>query len=284
MGLLCCFFYISALAVYLAVRAGRIPYSVAGYVLCLVLFCLALASKEKAVTLPVALVLAEIAFFWHGWKSLFKRMGIFAAILLPLLGMLALVERPHGVGGEALGIFATIAKYYEASNLTLSQVVISQCRVLFNYLALIVVPVPSNVQFHHRACDIQLALGISRDRGLGPRRACYSRCRNCLDPKTAAHRIWVAFLSRQSGAGVILCPALSLFCLQGESPMFGLLVVLGDVLLEILVRTRSLPEQKWYWGPVPAGLLAAMLVAVMSLVTVSKSNLWQDPVAFWTDS
>ena len=60
---------------------------------------------------------------------------------------MSLLERPYGIGAESLGIFATIAKYYADSNLTLSQAVISQCRVLFSYLALIVVPLPSNVRF-----------------------------------------------------------------------------------------------------------------------------------------
>jgi hypothetical protein len=39
MGLLSCFFYISALAAYLATRSGRIRSAAAGYGLCLVRFC-----------------------------------------------------------------------------------------------------------------------------------------------------------------------------------------------------------------------------------------------------
>ena len=147
MGLLSCFFYISALAAYLATRSGRIRMRCRGYLLCLALFCLALTSKENAVTLPVVLILAEIAFFRDGWKGLLKRTGIFAVILLVLVGIMSLLERPYGMGAESLGIFGTIAKYYEDSNLTLSQAVISQCRVLFSYLALILVPIPSNVRF-----------------------------------------------------------------------------------------------------------------------------------------
>ncbi len=103
MGLLSCFFYISALAAYLATRSGRIRSAAVGYLLCLAMFCLALTSKENAVTLPVVLILAEIAFFRDGWKGLLKRTGIFAVILLVLVGILSLLERPYGVGAECWG-------------------------------------------------------------------------------------------------------------------------------------------------------------------------------------
>jgi hypothetical protein len=168
---------------------------------------LAALPAEKAVTLPVALVLAEIAFFWDGWKSLLKRMGVFVLILLPLLAMLSLVERPHAVGGQALGILGTIAKYYEESGLTLTQAVISQCRVLFTYLALIVALVRP-MQFHRTWIfsrrNLIIALGLERlhSRIVLIRNGCSG---------------FGAFLSRQSGAGIISRSQVSLFCVQSES-------------------------------------------------------------------
>ncbi len=283
MGLLSCFFYISALAAYLAVRDGRIHYTAAGYALCLVLFCLALASKENAITLPAVLILAEIAFFRSGWKGLLKRAGVFVAILIPLLGILSLLERPHGAGAEALGIFATIAKYYEDGNLTMSQVVISQCRVLFSYLTLILVPVPSNV--HYATAHVIFSSPLESP-------AIAASVLSALAIFGAA----VYLLRRRplTGFGLLfflvgmlpesfLVPLYLFRAYRVILPMFGLLLVLADGLLEIWAKIRPFSEQKSYLGPLAAGLLATMVVALMGSVTISKAKLWQDPVAFWTD-
>jgi len=282
-GLLCCFFYISALAVYLAVRTGRIHYKVAGYSICMALFCLALASKEKAVTLPAALVLAEIAFFWDGWKSLFKRMGVFVLILLPLLAMLSLVERPHGAGGESVGIFGTIARYYAESGLTLSQLFISQCRVLFSYLALIAVPVPSNVRFTTAhvifsspvespmiAASVFGALAIVTT-GI------------VLIRKRPLTGFGLLFFLANLAPESFCAPQTLFFAYRANLPMFGLLLILGDIILEVSTITGSPGRRKWYFGASAAALLAVLVIVSLSAVTVSKSKLWQDPVAFWTD-
>jgi protein O-mannosyl-transferase len=281
MGLLSCFFYISALAAYLATRSGRIRYAAAGYGLCLVLFCLALASKENAITLPVVLILAEIAFFRDGWKGLLKRTGIFAVTLLVLVGIMSLLERPYGTGVETPGIFGTVAKYYEDSNLTLTQVIISQCRVLFSYLALLVIPAPSNVRFATAHVIFSSPLE---------------------SPAIAAAVVGVLailgtaiYLLRKrplTGFGLLffflnllpesfLVPMYLSVAYRASLPMLGLLMVLADCVQEVLARTRPLTQWKSYRGVLVAGLLA--VIVAMSLVTVSKAKLWQDPVQFWTD-
>jgi protein O-mannosyl-transferase len=282
-GLLCCFFYISALAVYLAVRTGRIPYKVAGYALCMVLFCLALASKEKAVTLPGALVLAEIAFFWDGRKSLFKRVGVFVLILLPLVAVLSLVERPHAVGGEALGILDTIAKYYEESGLTLSQAVISQCRVLFTYLALIVAPVPSNVQLStaHMIFSSPLESAAIAASVLGA--IAILAAGIVLIRKRPLTGFGLLFFLVNLAPESFLVPKYLFFAYRANLPMFGLLLIFGDVLLALWARAGTLTQRKWYFAAAAAGLLAVMVIVPLSAVTISKSKLWQDPVAFWKD-
>jgi Flp pilus assembly protein TadD len=281
-GLLCCFFYISALAVYVAVRAGRIPYKVAGYALCVALFCLALASKEKAVTLPVALVLAEIAFFWDGWKSLLKRMGVFVLILLPLLAMLSLVERPHAVGGQALGILGTIAKYYEESGLTLTQAVISQCRVLFTYLALIVAPVPSNVQFSTAHVIFSSPLESSAIAASVFGAIAILAAGIVMIRKRPLTGFGLLFFLVNLAPESFLVPKYLFFAYRANLPMFGLLLILGDVLLALWARAELLNLRKSHLATV-AGLAAVIVIAALSAVTVSKSRLWQDPVAFWKD-
>lgn len=282
-ALLSCFFYVCALTAYLAARSGRIRHTAAGYVLCLALFCLALASKENAVTLPAVLILAEIAFFWEGWKNLLKRAAVFAVILLVLVGILSFLERAHGSAGESPGIFATIAEYYQESNLTLAQVVISQCRVLFSYLELILVPIPSNVRFAtaqvifssplESASIMAAVIGALAIVGAGI----------YLLRKRPLTGFGLLFFLVNLAPESLLVPKFLFLAYRASLPMFGLLLVLADGLLEILARTRSVREQKWYLGPVPAAILAAVSIAVMSLTTVSKANLWRDPVLFWSD-
>jgi Flp pilus assembly protein TadD len=281
MGLLSCFFYISALAAYLATRLRRFPYAVAGYALCLALFCLALASKENAVTLPVVLILAEIAFFREGWKGLLKRTGIFAVILLVLVGIMSLLERPYGVGAEAPGIFTTIAKYYEDTNLALSQVVITQCRVLFSYLALIVVPVPSNVRFStpHVIFSSPLESPVIVAAVIGAL-AIFGAAVYLLRRRPLTGFGLLFFLINLLPES-FLVPMYLFVAYRASLPMLGLLLVLADGIQEVLARTKLLAQWKWYRGALVAGLLAT--IAAMSLVTVSKARLWQDPVLFWSD-
>ncbi|MGO9567506.1 MAG: tetratricopeptide repeat protein [Desulfomonilaceae bacterium] len=282
-ALLSCFFYVSALTAYLATRSGRIRHTAAGYVLCLVLFCLALASKENAVTLPAVLILAEIAFFWAGWKSLLKRATVFAVILLVLVGILSFLERAHGSAVESPGIFATVAEYYRESGLTLPQVVVSQCRVLFSYLGLILVPIPSNVRFAvpqvifssplESPSIMAAVLGALAILAIGI----------VLIRKRPLIGFGLLFFLVNLAPESLLLPKFLFLTYRASLPMFGLLLVLADGLLEILARTRSVREQPWYLRPAPTALLAAVVVAVMSLTTVSKANLWRDPVLFWSD-
>ncbi len=281
MGLLSCFFYISTLAAYLATRSGRIRSAAAGYLLCLALFFLALTSKENAVTLPVVLILAEIAFFRDGCKGLLTRTGIFVLILLVLVGMMSLLERPYGMGAESPGIFATIAKYYEDTNLTPSQAAISQCRVLFSYLALILVPVPSNVRFAtaHVIFSSPLESPAIMAAVIGTL-AIFGAAVYLLRRRPVTGFGLLFFLLNLLPESFMV-PMYLFVAYRASLPMLGLLFVLADGIQEVLARTRLLTQWKWYRGVLAAGLLAT--IAAMGLVTVSKARLWQDPVLFWTD-
>ncbi|MEW6533908.1 MAG: tetratricopeptide repeat protein [Thermodesulfobacteriota bacterium] len=281
--LLCCLFYISALALYMAVRAGRIPYVVAGYALCLVLFVLALASKERAVTLPVALVLAEIAFFWNGWKSLLKRTSVFIVILIPLLAVLSFLERPYGNVEKSFGFLATIVQYYQESGLSLWQVVISQCRVLFSYLALIVVPVPSNVRFTIAHVVFSSPLESPEIAASAIGALAILAAGLFLIRKRPLTGFGLLFFLLNLALDSLAVPYYFFFAYRAALPMFGLLLVLGDILQEVWVRAGSLDRRKSYLAAAALACTAAIVIGSLSAVTVSKSKLWNDPIAFWND-
>ena len=145
MALLACCLYILAFATYLGVRTSRIRNPIVGYVLCLLLFVLAIASKENAITLPAVLVLAEIAFFRPTMKELSVRAVICAACAMVLVVLVSLLERPHGTAAQSAGIVNTLAAYYEESGLSFKQVFITQCRLLFVYVNVIVCPLSSRI-------------------------------------------------------------------------------------------------------------------------------------------
>jgi protein O-mannosyl-transferase len=279
-ALLSCFFYISALAAYTATRSGRIRSTATGYGLCSILFFLALMSKENAVTLPVILILAEIAFFREGWRRLLKRIGAFSVILLVLVGILSFLERPHGIGSESVGIFGTVAKYYDESSLTLFQLIISQCRVLFSYFVLIFVPIPSNVPLS--TAHVIFSSPLESPIIVVATLVAFSIFGTgiYLLRKRPLTGLGLLFFLINLMPESLLVPQYLFFAYRATLPMFGLLLVLADCFLEILSKIRSFSGEKSYIGPLAAGLFATMVVVVMGSVTISKAKLWQDPVRF----
>ena len=139
-ALMACVFSYASLAVYLAVRSGKCRRSEIGYGLCLAFFICGLLSKENTIILPVAFLLAEIAFFKPGIKQLSQRAFVYFVITLLLLGVLSFLQHPHGASELGRGIFATVRSYYHevgstlkgASSYTMSCVVLLP---LHHYLA-----------------------------------------------------------------------------------------------------------------------------------------------------
>lgn len=282
-ALLACFFYMSALAAYLAVRTGKFHYAPVGYSLCLVLFCLGLASKENAVTLPLTLILVEIAFFRSKWQSVLKRVSVFAVIVAVLMGLLSFLERPHGMGAESAGIFGTVAAYYDESNLSLWELIVTQCSVLYSYIALIVAPIPSNVRFmaEHVIFRSPLVSFTIMSSVVGA--LILFGTGICLIRKRPLTGFGLLFFLVNLAPESLLVPQYLYFAYRASLPMFGLLLVLADGLQAIPAITGSVSGQKSHLVPVVAGITAVVVLVLMSSVTVSKANLFRDPVLFWTD-
>jgi protein O-mannosyl-transferase len=282
-ALLACFFYISALAAYLAARAGKIRHTPVGYGLCLVFFCLALASKENAVTLPLLLVLAEIAFFRSKWQSVLKRAGVFALIVAVLIGFLSFLERPHGMGAESAGILGTVASYYKESNLTLWELVVTQCNVLYSYLALIVAPTPSNVRFMAEQVIFRSPLESFRITASVVGAVILFGTGIFLIRKRPLTGFGLLFFLINLAPEALLVPQYLYFAYRASLPMFGLLLVLADGLQSIVVLTGSARKQRSYTVAFAAVISVVALLGLMCTVTVLKANLFRDPVLFWTD-
>lgn len=271
-------FYFSALAVYLAVRLDKISNPFVGYVSCFFLGLFALLSKENAVTIPATIVLLEIAFFKTGWKRLVKIGIVLCAAGLVCLYVLSMFERPHGMG-EATGILAVLKKYYQEGDITFTQVFMSQCRMLFKYLSLILFPFPGKVQL------------------LAPQLVSVS----IFDPETTLPAVMAA--SAFVAGALVYLRTFPLVCFgflffvvalvpesflvpqyiyipyRASLPMAGLLLSAAGLVLMFLEKyPAGHAVMKIRKGLIAAGVVYAVLAAC---VTVSIALLWNNPLQFW---
>jgi Flp pilus assembly protein TadD len=275
-------FFFLALTAYLATRTGRISNCVAGYSACAVLFFVAMASKENAIALPVILLLMEFIFFHATAQDLLKRSVVFGSVVLTAVLALSFVERPHGHMIDHGGIASTIARYYAESGLTPAQVAMGQCVVFFEYLKMVVLPLPSNV---HRM-SAQLVPSSITD-----------------PPITVVAVAGVIVVTAVTGIFLLrrrplvafgtlffiisllpealMVPQYLFFGYRVFVPMFGLLLVAADGILFLF----DLPQSRRGKLVVKAGLATAGMAAIclVSYTTASKTALWTDSVAFWTD-
>ena len=136
------FFYFLTLAVYLAARSGRYSHTIPAYIITAILFLVGLLSKENLATIPVVFCLAEVTLFRQNFRDLLKRALIVALITLPPVLAYMLVTRYfHGsAGANTWEIVSRLSDYYKYSGQTFLQVALTESRILFSYLFMILVP------------------------------------------------------------------------------------------------------------------------------------------------
>ncbi len=280
-AIMACFFYYSSLAAYLAVRLGSIENKAAGYTLCLGLAVCALLSKENAVTLPVAFILAEIAFFGKGGLALLKRAALYLAVLLVATGMLSFLQHPHGDVRLSTGVLNTIAAYYHESGLTFIAVLLTQCRVIFQYLAMTVAPLPEKVLF---VSPQVLSRGL-----WGPPVTLIA-----VLATAALVAVGVYLLKKRplSGFGILffvvnlipealLVPQYAFFGYRAVLPMLGLLLVLADCAAAVLDAIRAAKLQRIVRAALLVFCVAALIL--VGAATVERARIWNDEVRFWKE-
>jgi tetratricopeptide (TPR) repeat protein len=136
------FFYFATLAMYLAARSGRFRHTIPPYILTATLFLLGLLSKENLATVPVVLGLAELTLFRQNVRQLLKRALVVALITVPpIIAYIFATRYLYGPAGEtSWEIFSRLAAYYKYSGQTPLQVVLTESRVLFSYLSMVLAP------------------------------------------------------------------------------------------------------------------------------------------------
>ena len=281
-ALLACMFYVSSLTVYLATRSGRFSSKAVGYAICLLLFEAALFSKENSISLPAVLILAEVAFFSPTWSSLFKRGSIFAVVaVLSVLG-LSFLEHPYGDAKMTGGVLAMVSHYYESAGLTFKQVLLTQSRMFFFYLSLIVAPIPSRAQ-------LVLPQVISSSLTDPPTTALAVLGVAALLPVSLAllwmRPVWgfgMLFYTVALLPESLLVPEYAYFGYRPIIPMVGILILAADC----VPRTFKAAAHWRTAGRAACmvlGICGGVYVGLIAGETFSQAELWRDRIAFWQD-
>jgi len=253
-----------------------------GYSSCAIMFFLAMASKENAIAFPGVLLLAEYAIFKTTPRDLLKRSAVFIAVALIALLALSFLERPYGHMARDEGLFGTLVRYYIDSGLTPAQVAMGQCVVFFEYLRMILLPLPSNVHL----ISAQIVPSAITDPPI-------------TALAVAGVAAWtvvlgVVLLRRKPlvGFGALFfvvnllpeaftAPQYLFWGYRVFVPMFGLVLIAADGILFLIDLPQSLRGKLVVKaGVATAGMAALCLV---SYTAASKAGLWRDSVGFWTD-
>lgn len=280
MALLAGLFSLASLLVYVAARSGRLRHAVLAYGGSALLFLLALASKENSVLLPAVFILAEIAFFRNTWRSLLARSAVCIGVTVLFVGGLSSLQSPHGLQ-ESSGIVSTLGRYYRESGLTIFQVVLTESRVLFSYLEMILLPTRENVRLFSPQIVSTSALNppatLAALAGVGALLLCglYALRRR---PLTG---FGIMFFLINLLPESLLVPQYLFLGYRVIMPMVGILAVAADALGWLISRVKS----ESFKTPVIATVSVAYCVAVllMGWVAHSKAALWRTPVVFWQD-
>jgi tetratricopeptide (TPR) repeat protein len=196
--------------------------------------------------------------------------------------LFSLVQFPHGNEGLPGGIWSTLAQYYQESGLGAGEVLLTQCRVLFVYLSLILLPLPGRVQL----VSPQI---ISR---------------SMLDPPVtlvavigvmALVTLGMYLVKRRplSGFGIlffllnmipegVLVPQYAYFAYRALLPMLGIFLVVIDAIIWLLGLVRDSGRLRL----VRTGFLclAVASVGLMGMASAARAAIWGDGIRFWKET
>jgi Flp pilus assembly protein TadD len=253
------------------VRPARAQKSVF-YALSLLAFAGALASKQNVVTLPVLIVLYDLAFLGaRPGRALVRGLPWFA---LSAVSVMLLVGAPGSVG-ETLDAAAQVSRV--ETTMSRLDYLLTQARVVVAYLRLLVVPVGQNLDW-----EVPVASGLS------PAVAISFAFLGAL----LAGSTWLLLRRKTSDPGwrlvgfggvwffvalaveSSLIPIVDLMFehrLYLPSVGFFLALAAGGALLLPARRRR------------PAAWAAVAVVLALAGATLARNRVWADPVRFWSD-
>jgi len=279
MALMACMFYYAAFTAYLAARMDLFRKRAEGYALCIIFFLGALLSKENTFTLPFVLLMAEASLFRERWKACAWKAVVFGLIFVACVGLVGLLQHPHGNEELGTGIVSTIALYYYESGLTPVEAILTQCRLLFRYLAQILLPLPSSMlltssqvvsrSLFNPAETFAAVIGVLALIALGV----------FLLRKRPVSGFGILFFITNLIPEAVLVPQY-LFCgYRAVLPMLGLLLVIADVVSLAVKGLTTKPELRLARAVLAA--LSVIGVLFAAGLTSIRATIWSNSSRFW---
>ena len=137
-------FYIAGIFLYIKGRLSDSAYKKTILYFCIFLtYILALGTKENTITLPLSLILVEIIFFQDFGKPEIRRKFFWIAAVITIIITFAGIFL--FIGTNTLNIF----KGYENRYFTPGERLLTEARVVVNYLSLIFYPAPTRLSIEH---------------------------------------------------------------------------------------------------------------------------------------
>jgi tetratricopeptide (TPR) repeat protein len=223
---------------------------------------MAFASKENAYMLPVCAVGLEF-FFLARREDRGRIAAAAAAAVLFLAGAAAVILGPDLVGA--------ILKGYGGRDFTLGQRLMTEARVLFHYLGLLVWPLPGRFNL---AYDYPLSTGI-----LSPPGTLFA----ILGVMALAAAVPLLFNRQRLWAFAVFWFLVNLVI---ESTVIPLELVFEHRLYlpsAFLFLAAAVTAARLARRPAPAVAAAAVLVVLLSLSTLARNRVWASESSLWLD-
>ncbi len=144
MASLAALFYLLAIFCYIIGRKSSGKKRTTLFILCFLTYILAIGSKENAIVLPLSLILIEFTFFQNNRelnRLPWKRAAGFAASTIASIFLLSWVT-----GANPLSLVSG----YESRSFTLIERVLTEPRILVNYLVQLFLPLTSRLSIEHQ--------------------------------------------------------------------------------------------------------------------------------------
>jgi protein O-mannosyl-transferase len=275
-AILACFFLLSATTVYIAGRSGRLVPSSLGPVITSMLFLAGILCKENMIVLPAILLLAEWTLFQQDFKPLLVRAGIIALISVPpLVGSVWLIHSLHGPDATHMqGIWNRLEQYYHTAGLTLTEVILTECRVLFSYLFTIGVPFRSGVQLVAAETISRSLLNPPQTLAAVVGAAAFVTAGLALIRRMPVAAFGMLFFVVALLPESLLIP-LYLFCgYRAVLPMAGILLVVGQFMLNAV----AIPGRTGMKSAIAIMLLTTLVLSTWT--TIKQARSWS-PLQVW---
>ncbi|MFH1115723.1 MAG: tetratricopeptide repeat protein [Pseudomonadota bacterium] len=148
-AILTCLFYYTSVAVYLACRSGRFLSPLSGYGLTGLLFLAGLLCKENIATVPAVLLLAEVVLFRRRISDMGGSVIRIGALFIVSVILYYVVTKilTGSSSTEGYSSSRVLVGYFDYAGLSLAEVLLTESRAFFLYLASILFPIPGTIAF-----------------------------------------------------------------------------------------------------------------------------------------